>query len=146
MKTITVTRVVKAPIEKVFDMIADHANYKSFPGIKESKLVREGKAEKNGVGAIREIKAGGAWFQEEITHYERPRRLDYLIVKARPPMDHEGGSVRLTPHAQGCEVIWTTKVHIAIPLIGRFLDNLVLPQLERGLAGTLKDIERRLVA
>jgi uncharacterized protein YndB with AHSA1/START domain len=146
MKTITVTRIVKAPAEQVFDLLADHANYKSFPGIKESKLVREGKTEKNGVGAVREIKAGGAWFQEEITHYDRPHRLDYLIVKARPPMDHEGGSVRLAPHALGCEVTWTTRVHIAIPLLGALLDRIVLPQLERGLAGTLKHIESRVAA
>ena len=146
MKTITVTRVIKAPVEKVFDMLADHANYRSFPGIKESKLIREGKADKNGVGAVREITAMGAWFQEEITHYDRPKRLDYLIVKARPPMDHKGGSVRLAPHAQGCEVTWTTTVHIAIPLIGALLDRIVLPQLERGLAGTLKNIEQRLAA
>jgi len=146
MKTITVKRTIKAPIEKVFDLLADHANYKSFPGIKESKLVREGKTDKNGVGALREITAGPAWFQEEITHYERPRRLDYLIVKARPPMQHEGGSVRLAPHPDGCEVTWTTTVHIAIPLLGALLDKVMLPQLERGLAGTLKHIERKLAA
>ena len=146
MKTITVKRVVKAPIDKVFDLLADHANYKNFPGIKNSILVREGKSEKNGVGALREITAMGAWFLEEITHYDRPRRLDYQIVKARPPMDHEGGSVRLAPHAEGCEVTWTTKIHIAIPLIGALLDKLVLPQLEKGLAGTLKHIEQRLAA
>ena len=146
MKTITVKRVVKAPIERVFDVIADHANYKSFPGIKDSKLVREGKTEKNGVGALREINAGPAWFQEEITAYERPRRLDYLIVKARPPLKHEGGSVRLAPHPDGCEVTWTTTIGVAIPLLGALLDRIMLPQLERGLAGTLKHIERRLAA
>jgi uncharacterized protein YndB with AHSA1/START domain len=146
MKTITVKRVIKAPIEQVFDILADHANYKSFPGIKESKLIREGKPDKNGVGAVREIKAMGAWFQEEITHYARPTRLDYLIVKARPPMDHKGGSVRLAPHPQGCEVTWTTEVRIAIPLIGALLDRVVLPQLEKGLAGTLKSIGQRLAA
>ena len=146
MKPITVKRVVRAPIEKVFDILADHANYKSFPGIKESKLVREGKADKNGVGALREITAGGAWFQEEITHYDRPQRLDYLIVKSRPPLDHKGGSVRLTPHPEGCEVTWTTSVHVAIPLLGNLLDKVMLPQLERGLAGTLKHIEQRLAA
>jgi len=146
MKTITVTRTIKAPIERVFELISDHANYKTFPGIKDSKLVREGKTERNGLGALREINAGGAWFQEEITAFERPRRLDYLIVKSRPPLEHEGGSVRLTPHPEGCEVTWTTTVGVAIPLLGALLDRLMLPQLERGLAGTLKHIEKRLAA
>lgn len=146
MKTVTVTRVIKAPAERVFDLLADHANYKDFPGIKASTLVREGKSEKNGVGALREISASGAWFQEEITAYERPRRLDYLIVKSRPPLQHKGGSVRIEPAAGGCTVTWTTEVGVAIPLIGRLLDRIMLPQLERGLAGTLKHIERKLAA
>ena len=144
MKTITITRTLKAPPERVFDIIADHANYKDFPGIRDSKLVREGKADKNGVGALREIDAGKAWFQEEITAYDRPRRLDYLIVKSRPPLEHQGGSVRLEPDAAGCKVTWTTTVGVKIPLIGGLLDKLLVPQLERGLAGTLKHIERRL--
>ena len=146
MKTITVTRTIKASPERVFDILADHANYKDFPGIKHSKLVREGKSEKNGVGAVREIDAGKAWFQEEITAFERPRRLDYLIVKSRPPLEHQGGSVRLEPRADGCAVTWTTTVGVKIPLIGALLDRLLVPQLERGLAGTLKHIERRLAA
>lgn len=146
MKTITVQRIIKAPIERVFDLISDHANYKSFPGIKDSKLVREGKTEKNGVGALREIKAGPAWFQEEITVFERPRRLDYLIVQSRPPLEHKGGSVRIEPHPEGCRVTWTTEVGVKIPLLGALLDRVMLPQLERGLAGTLKHIERKLAA
>jgi uncharacterized protein YndB with AHSA1/START domain len=146
MKTITVRRTIKAPIERVFDVIADHANYQDFPGIKASKLVREGKTEKNGVGAVREIDAGKAWFQEEITAYERPRRLDYLIVKSRPPLEHQGGSVRLESTPEGCAVTWTTTVGVKLPLIGGLLDRLLVPQLERGLAGTLKHIERKLAA
>ena len=146
MQTITVQRTLKAPIEKVFDMIADHANYKQFPGIRDSKLVREGKKDRNGVGALREIDAGKAWFQEEITAYERPKRLDYLIVKSRPPLEHQGGSVRLEPDGAGCKVTWSTTVGVKIPLIGGLIDKLMLPQLERGLAGTLKHIEKRLAA
>ena len=146
MKTITVQRTLKAPAEKVFDIIADHANYKNFPGIKDSKLVREGKTDKNGVGALREIDAGKAWFQEEITAYDRPRRLDYLIVASRPPMEHKGGSVRIESTKDGCAVTWTTSVGVKIPLIGGLLDKLLVPQIERGLAGTLKSIEKRLAA
>lgn len=144
MRTITVRRTIDAPIEKVFDALADHANYKDFPGIRASKLIREGTAERNGVGAVREIDAGKAWFQEEITAFERPRRLDYRIVKSRPPLDHRGGSVRLEPAGAGCAVTWTTTVGVKIPLIGGLLDRLLAPQLERGLAGTLSHIERRL--
>lgn len=146
MQTITVTRTIKAPIEKIFDLIADHANYKDFPGIRDSKLVREGTKDRNGVGAVREIDAGKAWFQEEITAYERPTRLDYRIVKARPPIDHKGGTVRLEAMPEGTVVTWLTTLRIDLPLIGGLLTKIMAPQLERGLAGTLKHIERRLAA
>jgi len=144
MQTIVVKRTIKAPIEKVFDMLSDHANYKDFPGVKDSALVKKGKPHKNGVGAVREIDAGTAWFREEITAYERPVRLDYLITKSRPPMEHKGGSVRLEATAAGTEVTWSSTLRIRIPLIGGLVTKLVAPQLAKAFAGTLKSVEKRL--
>jgi hypothetical protein len=92
VRTITVTRVIPAPAEKVFDVLADHANYKSFPGVKESRLVREGKPDRNGLGAVRFIAAGPLTFEEEITAYDRPRRFDYRITKCSAPLEHQGAS------------------------------------------------------
>ncbi|MES2488167.1 MAG: SRPBCC family protein, partial [Pseudomonadota bacterium] len=125
MQTIVVKRTIKAPIEKVFDLLSDHANYKDFPGVKDSELVKKGKPHKNGVGAVREIDAGTAWFREEITAYERPVRLDYLITKSRPPMEHKGGSVRLEATAAGTEVTWSSTLRIRIPIVGGLLTRLV---------------------
>ncbi len=142
MRTITVNRVLKAPIEHVFTQLSDHANYKQFPGVKKSTLVREGKPHKNGVGALREIDAGLAWFQEEITAYERPRRMDYVIRASRPPIEHQGGSVRLEPVPEGTRVNWTTTLHIKLPLIGGLATRLLAPQLERAIHGILNTIER----
>lgn len=144
MQTIVVKRTIKAPIEKVFDLLSDHANYKDFPGVKDSELVKKGKPHKNGVGAVREIDAGTAWFREEITAYERPVRLDYLITKSRPPMEHKGGSVRLEATAAGTEVTWSSTLRIRIPLIGGLVTKLVAPQLAKAFAGTLKSVEKRL--
>ncbi len=144
MQTIVVKRTIKAPIEKVFDLLSDHANYKDFPGVKDSELVKKGKPHKNGVGAVREIDAGTAWFREEITAYERPVRMDYLITKSRPPMQHEGGSVRLEATAEGTEVTWSSTLRIRIPLVGGLVTRLVAPQLAKAFAGTLKNVEKRL--
>ena len=35
METIKVVRVIKASPEKVFDILSDHGNYKSFDGVKD---------------------------------------------------------------------------------------------------------------
>jgi hypothetical protein len=137
---------MKAPIEKVFDIITDHARYAEMFGLKASKLIREGKPHKNGVGAIREIDAGNAWFQEEVTHFERPVRLDYRIIKSRPPIDHQGGSVRLEKVPEGTKVVWTSTLHIRLPIIGGLVTRLMAPQLERAFHSTLKETERRAAA
>lgn len=144
MRTIVVKRTIKAPIEKVFDMISDHANYKDFPGVKDSELVKKGKPHKNGVGAVREIDTGAVWFQEQITAYERPTRLDYQIVKSRPPIEHKGGSVKLEATADGTAVNWTTTLRIKIPLIGGLLTRVAAPRLEKAIGGMLKSVEKRL--
>ena len=143
MHTVKVTRTLKAPIEKVFDIISDHARYSEMFGLKASKLVREGKTDKNGVGALRELDAGNAWFQEEVTHFERPVRMDYRITKSRPPIDHEGGSVRLEKVPEGTKVTWTSTLRIKVPLVGGLITKFMAPQLERAFHSMLKETERR---
>jgi len=144
MRTVNVQRTIKAPIEKVFDLISDHANYKDFPGVKDSELVKKGKPHKNGVGAVREIDTGSVWFKEEITAYEHPTRLDYQIIESRPPIEHKGGSVRLEATADGTKVTWTTTLRIKIPLVVGLITRFAAPQLEKAIGGMLKDIEKRL--
>jgi uncharacterized protein YndB with AHSA1/START domain len=146
MQTITIKRHIKAPIDKVFELLSDHANYVQFGGLRRSTLVREGNLERNGVGAVREIDAGTAWFQEEITVFERPTRMDYVIVKSRPPIEHQGGSLRLAARDGGTEVVWTTTLQLRIPVIGGLLTRLVAPQLGKAFAGMLKAVERKLAA
>ena len=146
MQTITVTRTIKAPIEKVFELLSDHANYVQFGGLKASKLLREGNTEKNGVGALRLIDAGALWFEEEITAFERPTRMDYVIRRSRPPIDHEGGSVRLKATPAGTEVIWTSTLRFKLPLVGNLLTRLAAPKLGQAFGGMLKSVERKLAA
>lgn len=142
MQTIEVTRRLTSPIEHVFEALADHARYDRIPGITSSKLVTPGTQEKNGVGAIREIGVRGAWFREEITAFERPHRLAYRIVKARPPIDHQGGEVTLRSVDGGTEVVWTSTFRIPIPVLGRLLAPIAARRM-RGLFGNgLEAIDR----
>ena len=63
--------------------------------INGSELLREGEPPPNGVGALRRVKVRPLSFEEEITAYERPTRLDYLIVKLNVPLEHDGGAITL---------------------------------------------------
>jgi uncharacterized protein YndB with AHSA1/START domain len=144
MQTITVRHTIRAPIEQVFDMISDHANYKQFPGVSDSRLVKLGSPGKNGVGAVRQVRSGLARFTEEITRYERPTRLDYLITRSFPPLRHQGGTVRLEKTPDGTLVTWTTTMEVKVPALGRVLTPVFGRILSKALAGILSDIERRL--
>jgi uncharacterized protein YndB with AHSA1/START domain len=142
MRTIHVTRTIPAPAETVFDRLADHANYDRFRPIHASELVREGDPAPNGVGALRRIKVRPLVFEEEITAYERPSRLDYLIVKLNFPFDHHGGSIRLTPDGEGTHVDWRSSFTVPVPVVGRAIEIPWEITLRRGFRQVLEDVER----
>jgi uncharacterized protein YndB with AHSA1/START domain len=146
MQTITVKRTIKAPIEKVFDLLADHANYKLFPGVIDSKLLQEGSPDRNGVGAVREVVVKAGWFREKITAFDRPRRFDYLITETSLPLQHQGGSVQLEQTSAGTLVTWSSTLRVKTPLIGGLLTKLFVPRLGAVFGSMLKDTERRLAA
>lgn len=143
MQTIVVERTLAAPIEKVFDVLSDHANYKSFPGVKDSLLLEPGTPDRNGVGALRHIVTPGVWFKERITAYERPRRFDYRIIESSLPIDHQGGNVRLAPVAGGTQVTWTTTMRLKVPVIGGLLTRLAAGKLRQAFGSMLRETERR---
>ena len=142
MRSVHVTRTIPASAEDVFDLLADHANYDRFRPINGSKLLREGDPAPNGVGALREVKVRPLTFEEEITAYERPTRLDYLIVKLNVPFEHHGGSIRLTSEGDATHVDWRSSYTIPTPLIGGLEEAVFLPLLNRGFRRVLEDVER----
>jgi uncharacterized protein YndB with AHSA1/START domain len=142
MKSVHVTRRIPAPAEEVFDLLADHANYDRFRPINGSKLLREGDPAPNGVGALREIKVRPLTFEEEITAYERPSRLDYLIVKLNVPFKHDGGSITLTPDGDATHVDWRSSFTVPTPLVGGAQELIWQPVLARGFRRVLEDVER----
>ena len=146
MREIHVTHTIKAPIEKVFAMLADHEGYKSFPGVTGARLLKEGRGERNGLGAVRRIEAGFNWFEEEVTRFEPPQRFDYLILRSRPPLRHQGGSVRLTATPEGTRVDWTSVAEIRLPLIGALFDGYLGGQLGKAFSHMLHTVDLRLAA
>jgi hypothetical protein len=142
MRTIDVSRMIPAPPEPIFDLLADHANYGRFRGIDGSKLLREGDPPPNGVGAMRRVKVRPLSFDEEITFFERPSALDYLIVRLNVPFDQRGASIRLTPADGGTRVDWRSSYSVPTPLIGGLQERLWEIALARGFRRVLEDVER----
>ena len=143
MFDIRIERVINKPISEVFDALADHANYDRFRGIQESRLVEDGKTEKNGEGALRYLDLGTVKFEERITHFQRPTRLGYRIEKSSPlPFDHQLGEINLTEDGDKTLVVWVSRGRIKLPLIGRLVfDPMFERQGYKGFTSLLKQIE-----
>lgn len=142
MKTVRVQHTFHAPIDRVFDVISDHAGYVRLPGIKSAKVVKPGTTEPNGLGAVREISLGVPWFREEITMFERPRRMDYRITSSGPlTIDHEGGSVQLETVGDTTVVTWTSTFEVKVPVIGGVLTRLAARNMRTMFAAGLAKAE-----
>lgn len=143
MFDVRIERVIDKPIDNVFEILADHENYDAFRGVKESRLLEQGKDDKNGLGALRLIDLGSVRFEERITQFERPTRLGYLIEKSSPlPFRHDIGEIRLRPEGDKTHVTWVSKGRITLPLIGRwYFDRMFERQGTKGFTSLLKQIE-----
>jgi uncharacterized protein YndB with AHSA1/START domain len=144
MPIITAERTIRAPIGEVFDILTDHANYKDFPGIRDSELVREGDTDRDGVGALRPVFFGPIRFEEEITAYERPARMDYLIVGINVPFEHRGGSMRFEDTGDGTRVVWTSTFRMPLPVVGGLAGAVAAPAARSGFARVLRHVAGRL--
>ena len=135
-----------APIEDVFDVISDHEGYARFRIIQRSELVREGTEERNGLRALRRVHSWPLHFEEEITAFERPTRMDYLIRDVNAPMRHEGGSMVLTETQPGggTHIDWKSTFDFTTPGVGGVITLLAIPVVKFGFGQALRDVERLL--
>ncbi|HEY3191507.1 MAG TPA: SRPBCC family protein [Solirubrobacterales bacterium] len=142
MRTVRVKRTIPAPAEQVFDLLADHANYDRFRPVRRSELLTEGEPPPNGIGAMRRVLIGPLRFEEQITAYARPSRLEYLIVRINAPYEHDGGKIRLTENAGLTTAEWTSEFRVPTPLIGGIQERAWAYALARGFRRVLEDVER----
>lgn len=114
MRTLTVSRVIPASRDAVFEAFTDHERLADVFGVRSCTVTKHGEAEKNGLGAIRDVDCGPLLgFTEEIVGFDRPNRTEYRIIDARPPMDHEYGQVDFIELPGGTKVTWTTRLGVS---------------------------------
>ena len=143
MRTVRVERSIAAPADAVFELLTDHAGYVRFRGVRSAELVREGDAEPNRAGAMRRIVVGPIRFDEEITAFERPRRMDYVIRETNVPFDHEGGTIAVDRDERRSHVVWTSTFRV--PTRGeRAFTAIAAFAARQGFERMLADVDRRL--
>ena len=123
MQSVSLRIHVDAPVERVWNLISDHEGYIRLTDVTSAELLREGKVERNGIGALREIHFRGVEFVEEILVFDSPRCLEYKVVRCSLPIDHERGLIELAEHGNGTEIRWTTLFQFTTPVIGPLLDR-----------------------
>ncbi len=124
MKTIDVSLHIEAPVEDVWDFLTDHEGMTFAREVSMAKLLREGDTERNGVGALRKVRAVGVTFEEEITRFDRPNCMEYRVRKCTIPTRHELGRIELTPEGSGTEIHWISRFESPVPIIGPLTDPL----------------------
>lgn len=142
MARIVVDKTLSAPIDDVFELLSDHAEYTRFRGFTRAELLREGTPDRNGIGALRRLVVGPLRFTEEITAFERPARMDYLIREVNLPLEHDGGSIALSPDGAGTRVHWTSVFTMPVPVVGGATAAGFAVALRRGFIRLLDDIDR----
>ena len=142
MFSIHVERIIDQPIDFVFAKLSDHANYAQFKGVEASNLIVEGKLEQNGLGAVREIIAGGANLHEEIVAYDPPYKLGYKVVKSKPlPYDHQLGEITLKEIDGKTHATWCSKGHITVFVLGSlYFDKQIQKNGGKAFGSILKQI------
>lgn len=114
---IQIRKHIRAPLHEVFEFFADHHRFVSLFGAR-CTVIQNGPAdEPNGLGSVRRVGPGPLALDEEIVHFERPTRIDYMIVRGGPLKNHRG-SIRFTETADGTDVDYVIRFDSRLPGLG----------------------------
>lgn len=140
-----------APPDAVFAALSDHAAFLSGPDMR-CRLLRDGDAVRDGVGAVREVRTGGLVFVEDLVAFAPPRHFAYVIRSVTTaggralPIRHERGWVDFVPTEGGTRVDWRSRFAVEVPLLGPLLAPLVAARIRHGFDALLARAARRLAA
>ncbi|MGK5640571.1 SRPBCC family protein [Streptomyces sp. URMC 126] len=144
METVTVRRVIAAPIADVFEWCATTTNYTRSPFVLKARLARPGAGAPYGVGAVRLHTWLIGWFRERVTAYNPPYDFAYDVERSWPPARHELGRMTFTETPEGTLVTWTTTFGLPFHGGAAFARRVAKPVITRVFADILSACDRSL--
>ena len=114
MAILDVSRTVAAPVETVWEVVADLRGMADFTRFRKIELEREGDPAPNGLGAIRVMHLVGPPIREEIITFEPPRRFAYRLLSGVPVKDHVG-TIELDPAGEGTRMSYVVETTPKLP-------------------------------
>ena len=149
MHEVRVTHEFNFDIEKVFAGVSNHVEFLSTSKIL-CCMKRVGNFNPNGLGALREVRNGMLCFEEEITAFDPPHAYEYRILSLRGPLNfklpfhHENGRLELHDLNGKTRVVWTSRFHFSVPLIGRWIERKLGGSISATFLFLLKRLDARL--
>ena len=118
MVTFQLRQWIEARPEDVWAVLTEHEGWTFWAGVGRVTLEQPGTDSRNGVGAIRIIRAPGATLREQVTVFEAPTLFEYTILTGAPVRDYVG-SLRLEERPHGTLVHWHVSFRPRVPGTGR---------------------------
>ncbi len=141
---VTLGHYFRAPIEKVFDALADHARFgQIWPG--STTRIREGHDTPNGEGSIRQMRQGLVVFEETTITYQRPNVIEYTITKGTPLRNHHG-RIELAADDSGTRMHYVIQYECLIPFLGKKIKQDLERNFYKGIAPWTEKLEAEAAA
>lgn len=135
-QTVTVDQIVRAPIQKVWDTIANNDLWPQwFPIMTECQTTSD---PATGIGATRSVVVGLLEADEVFVAWDEPHLWAFSIVKTNLPMATKFvGQLELSTHDQGTKVVYTGAFdpHLVTKLSYPIVKRQVRKSWTAGLAG-----------
>jgi hypothetical protein len=142
MASFTLRASIVAPIDIVFDVLADHQGQADRTLLRSSTLEREGDPPPNGLGAIRSLSLVGPPIREQVTVYEPPHRFAYKMLSGVPVRSHIG-TIELAQQGTGTLLTWQIDSIPKFPVPAAVWSALVRPAIKMLLTGVKNKAEVR---
>lgn len=131
-----------APRERVFAHFADHEKFgRIWTGrtrrIRESADARE----PNGLGSVREVRAGGFTLEETITAFEPPARIEYRVTKGGPIKNHLG-RLTFSEVSGGTQLEYTIEFDPRLRFTGGLIAGTLCASWHRGVHRAIEDLSK----
>jgi uncharacterized protein YndB with AHSA1/START domain len=125
------------PPERIFAHLAEHENLAEVFGAKIKRL-RDGEAERDGVGSVRQLQIGPLPpFEETVEEFVVPQRIVYRITKGSPLRGHVGVMDFEPTAAGGTRFVYDIRIASPIPGVA----PLVTASLTRSISKSLASVE-----
>jgi hypothetical protein len=143
MHQVHVTAHFDQPLEAVFAHISDHRKFLTGGGL-TCRMMKAGNPDKNGLGAVRMVRAPKITFIEEINGFELNKSYDYQITETRPkmPLIHHNGWLEFTEVGDQVKVDWHSHFTITTPIIGHLMGWWFKRRLEKVFKKRLEHVDQ----